>query len=150
MPRSIKSGFTMIEILLAVGLTAVMVLGMSGVIRYLDQLQNQMKVKAVFLGLDYTVAQLINDRDTWRKTISRASNLLSGTGKPNMGCLLNDTDCSALTAAAGYPFDLSSSTDNVLNQYEGYSKAATDGFTIDGDRCNTFVQPPGAGNDNFI
>lgn len=135
-----KAGFGLVEVLVALALLSVLSLGLARFATFSSKQQSRTvtinkleEVRAIF----YTT---LRNNDAWVSTINDPSN-------PGMACLKNSTSCTGLPTAATAKFRANDPSGNPILGYSPLA-SASNGFTLNGTVCNTYVPPPGVGNDN--
>lgn len=135
-----KKGMSLVEVLVAAGLMAIVALGMGGVITSMNKEQNNQTRLATMRELKTRFQNIITDQNAWNKTIQ----MNGGAGQP-MQCLLEHTSCTPGSAFDLTLYEPSGTAFFIPPPYATSPVAAgSRGFTDKGVPCNTF---DGAGND---
>lgn len=151
-----NSGFGIIEILIAFGLVGILTAVMTTLFSNIQKQQRQTNLTTSINSLRETILKTLTDGRAWENTINDATNLAASTT-----CLVNRTACTHTILLAAEPdppinayYDAAPFNNlPVLRDAGGVgggaiiTGAATGGFNINGVPCNTFVAPPGVGND---
>jgi uncharacterized membrane protein YgcG len=135
-----RSGFTLIEIVVAASLTSVVTLGMTYVIQHAGEIQFKAMLEGQLGLLTRDVLTALEDPEAWTNTVVNGS---AGGGHPSaaMDCLKNGGNCMIAGAAiTNRAFALVDRQNQVV--LNSINPAA--GFTSQGTSCGTFS--PG-GND---
>lgn len=141
-----QNGFSLVEVLVAIGIISVILLVASGVMQSMTELKTRVAKVAGLFGVPTEIRECINDEESWRATIADPAN-------PSMACLRNRRPCNPATIAAGPNYIkvmrsvLVNGTRTAIPCVPGYTTLPgvdTSGFTKDGAVCTGFAT---AGND---
>jgi prepilin-type N-terminal cleavage/methylation domain-containing protein len=136
-----QKGMSLIEVLVAAGLMAIVALGMTGVVTSMNKEQNNQTRTATFRELKTRFQNLITDQNAWSKTIQQ-----NGDAGESMECILKHTSCTVNSI-----FDLTlyepSGTPFFVPPAYGSVPTSAPGFTDKGVPCTGFNGTSGSGND---
>jgi type II secretory pathway pseudopilin PulG len=131
-----KTGFTMVEILLAVGLAGAVAVGVAGAITYTSGQSQEVRL---FLAAKRTRENLIQQLNSARYWDSM---IMSNQSTNPFFCIANRSDCSVLQTATPVKFyDPNDTSPNPSPVYD--SSVASNGFTMGGQPCNSYTGAPG-------
>lgn len=139
-----KNGFSLVEVMVAIGIISIIVLVAAGVLESVTDLKTRVAKVAGLFGVPGEIRVCINDEESWRATIADTAN-------PSMACLRDRRPCNPATIGSAY-IRLSRVINNAagrsvgpcITNYTTLPGADATGFTKDGVVCNGFSA---AGND---
>lgn len=139
------AGFSLIEVLIASGLMALVSAGLISMVTTMGKEQNNQLRTATFREIKTRIQYLITDQNSWNRTLA---------GNANMACIRDKTDCTpAVPATPWNGLNLYDSSGTIFFTPPAYNKVSPawtgteNGFTDKGSPCNTFNGNTGAGID---
>lgn len=149
MKRYKEHGFTLIEVMITLGIATVVILTMTIVLSGAGTKQNEAMALAQIGVFNRMILGTLGNDLAWRTTIQQGS----AGGKNPMGqmdCLTSvNTPCTAGATPGGLPitnqpFTLYDATGQIV--YDAINP--TQGLTLQGTVCNNYSTPPASGNDD--
>ncbi|MES2964644.1 MAG: prepilin-type N-terminal cleavage/methylation domain-containing protein [Bdellovibrionota bacterium] len=135
-----SKGFSLVEVMIAVGIMGVVGLGLTSLLTEMGKQQNAANIKALLSAQKLKIEALVKDSIAWSKMINNTAN----DGKPEYTCLrptpipaLGCADNSSTVDPFGGVLDtlvMSETNGNVFFDPTG----ATNGFSAKGTNCTTY------------
>jgi prepilin-type N-terminal cleavage/methylation domain-containing protein len=145
--KSSSAGFSLIEVLVAMGIVGVLLAALmsAGTISLKQQKQSNITFQADVERRG--IMKLINDPTAWGNTLLDANNSSScGTSSSTcnpLNCLLTPANCYSGQGGNIYVLRDASAGGGAI----AYDWLGSDGLTMQGTHCTTFAAPPNAGHD---
>ncbi len=138
-----QKGFSILEVLVATGLMAIISLGLVTMFQNMAIEQKRINLFNTLRELKSRMEFVVRDQNAWVKTINDTSN-------PSLSCLINSTICTVQDPATGSPTKivLSDAAGNRVFDLLDWTGAGASGFTENGTPCTTFSSAAGAGVDS--
>lgn len=138
-----RKGMSLIEVLVAAGLMAIVAMGMGGVITSMNKEQNNQVRLATLRELKTRIQSLITDQNSWNKTMQ----MNNGATNP-MKCLLDHSACTPGTYDLLLYDPAGNAFINPPPPYAAVPPAGSQGFTDKGAVCSNFNGNANAGVDS--
>ena len=129
-------GFSLVEVLVAVSLLAIVGLGATSMISDMLKANDNSGLGSSALNLRNEFTLLLKDQRAWAQTI--ADTTLNPDTQSQFACLRSATDCASIVASSPYPF-VPKTINNQLfrNSYNPIATASA-GFNKGGQYCNVY------------
>lgn len=129
-----KNGFSIIEVLVALGLLSIVGIGATSMILNMMSSNDYVIMGNSALNLKSELTALLNDKRAWTATIADTATNPNATAQ--FACLRNSTDCAALTST--YPFTPKMITNNFFRSNYNPQTNPDQGFNKNGIVCATY------------
>lgn len=151
MKRINSNGFSLIEVMIGLGIMSVIMFGMMSITLLTLKQQTQSNVTFQADTTRRNLMRAINSPDGWKNTISDPLNSQVCSGPSvncnPLSCLTNTATC--VSGAGGSIFSVRDSQPYTVgsNQPAIYDWSGSNGLTSQGTPCTGFSPTPGSGND---
>lgn len=138
-----QKGFSLLEIMVAVGLLALISLGIATIMQNMATEQKKFVLMNALREVKSRIENNIRDQNSWIKTINSASN-------PSLNCLKTSMPCTVQDPTLGLPTKiiLKDAADNTTFDLLDWQANTGNGFTESGGSCNNFNAIAGNGVDS--
>jgi hypothetical protein len=150
MSRKSSQGFTVVEVLVGIGILLIAFVSALSVLNLVDRGQKSNEDSLSYASARNKIVSLLLDDTSWSKMIANPGNV----DNPNFGCLVkqdstsaSDRDCFGATAPlVMYNIKGQKYSVDGIDAYD--FRSATQGISDKGQACNTFTAAPAAGDPN--
>ena len=131
-----NKGFSLVEVLVALGILGVVGLGATTVISNMLAADSYTVLGNSALSLKNEFTAILRDKRAWAQTI--ADTTLNPDAQSQFACLRSATDCASIAAGAPYPFVPKTTSNQLFRTNYNPIAAASAGFDKNGQYCTTY------------
>lgn len=142
-----QKGLSIVEVLVAAGLTAVVSLGIATMIQNSMIEQKKVVLLSTLREKKIAIESMLRDQNAWNNTIRQANNLALTPANQSTTCLVNSTACGVIAATAPQKLIVLDAAGGVAFNLLTWAGAGSNGFTEGGAACTGFSATAGAGSD---
>lgn len=140
-----QKGISIVEVLIAAGLTAVVSLGIATMIQNSMIEQKKTVLLATLREKKIAIENMLRDQTAWNFTIRNATNMGTSPANQSTTCLVNPASgqCGEIAATTPKKLIVMDASNGEAYNLLDWAGAGTRGFTEGGAACNTFSSTTG-------
>lgn len=144
-----QKGISIVEVLVAAGLTAVVSLGIATMIQNSMIEQKKTVLLSTLRENKIRIENMLRDQQAWTYTLADADNLAITPADRSTRCLRNTETCAVIAGTAPQKLVVRDAANNVAFNLLNWAGAGSNGFSESGAACSTFssAQTGNMGND---
>ncbi|AGH95609.1 PulJ/GspJ family protein [Pseudobdellovibrio exovorus] len=145
-----QKGISIIEVLVAAGLTAVVSLGIATMIQNSMIEQKKTVLLATLRENKIRIENMLRDQQAWTYTLADSNNLAITPANQSTACLRDTTACAVIAGTAPQKLVVRDAANNEAFNLLNWAGTGSNGFTESGATCSTFTssQTGNMGNDS--